>query len=267
MFYNRTSRPDRRDSGNCPLSNDSQVYPTNVETPSTNTYRSENLISNAMAETAKSGAQRLETQGISCPINVCFKEFKKLDVLGVFASVLCSVKCFLSGGLFAVGGAISLGSSFSSFTHLAHSPVVVLPLVFMSFLAGFQGLVRPMLRLVLKASSIKSKIAFFAGLGGFSSLILIMGGQLFSGFLLVSLPSLIPSVLGEGKAFSNHLHHHDHNLPAAIVFDEFGPLGLSEASFLSLALSFSHGLFFISSFSLGLLHSLKILASVRRSAK
>ena len=246
---------------------DPQVRKTKIEISSIKSYRSRTEVANSMPETAKLNERGLETHRLSRLTNVCFKESKKSDLVGVFASVLCSVKCFLLGGFTAFGGVISLGSSISNFTDWAHSPLVVLPLVFMSFLAASQGLVRPMLRLIFKASSIKNKVAFFAGLGGFSSLILIMGGQLFSGFLLVSLPSLIPSVLGEGNAFSNHLHHHDHNLPAAIVFDEAGPLGLSEASFLILALSFSHGLFFISSFSLGLLHFIKIISNVRRSAK
>lgn len=246
---------------------DPQVKKTKIEISSIESYRSRTEVSNSMPETAKLNERGRETPRFSRLINVCFKESKKSDLVGVFASVLCSVKCFLLGGFTAFGGVISLGSSISNFTDWAHSPLVVLPLVFMSFLAASQGLVRPMLRLIFKASSIKNKVAFFAGLGGFSSLILIMGGQLFSGFLLVSLPSLIPSVLGEGNAFSNHLHHYDHNLSAAIVFDEAGPLGLSEASFLILALSFSHGLFFISSFSLGLLHFIKIISNVRRSAK
>jgi hypothetical protein len=276
MLYEPPRRTDNPDRDKVSLGEDPQVKETNVdpqvkktkiEISSINDYRRRTKVSNSMPGTAKLNVQGLKTPRFSPPTNVCFKQSTKLDLVGVFASVLCSVKCFLLGGLTAFGGVISLGSSFSNFTHLAHSPLVVLPLVFMSFLAASQGLVRPMLRLIFKASSIKNKVAFFAGLGGFSSLILIMGGQLFSGFLLVSLPSLIPSVLGEGNAFSNHLHHYDHNLSAAIVFDEFGPLGLSEASFLSVALSFSHGLFFISSFSLGLLHFLKILSNVRRSAK
>jgi hypothetical protein len=262
MFYEPTSRTNNPDRDEGSLGKDHQVEKTNIEISSINNYRSR-----TEPRTAKSDVQWLETQKFRRLRNVCSKKPNKLDFVGVFASVLCSVKCFLSGGLIAFGGAISLGSSFSSFTHLAHSPLVVLPLVFMSFLAASQGLVRPMLRLIFKASLIKNKVAFFAGLGGFSSLILIIGGQLFSGFLLVSLPSLIPRVLAEGNVFSNHLHHYDHNLPAAIVFDEFGPLGLSEASFLSVALSFSHGLFFISSFSLGLLHFLKIISNVPRSAK
>ena len=275
MFYeprnNENSDRDKVSLGEDPqlkkTNGDPQVKKTKIEISSINDYRRRTKVSNSMPETAKSNVPGLETHRLSRLINVCFKESKKSDLVGVFASVLCSVKCFLLGGFTAFGGVISLGSSIFNFTDLGHSPLVVLPLVFMSFLAASQGLVRPMLRLIFKASSIKNKVAFFAGLGGFSSLILIMGGQLFSGFLLVSLPSLIPSVLGEGNAFSNHLHHYDHNLSAAIVFDEAGPLGLSEASFLILALSFSHGLFFISSFSLGLLHFLKILSNVRRSAK
>ena len=266
MFY-EPRNTENSDRDKVSLGEDPQVKETNIEISSTNYYRSQTEVSNSMRETAESERQGLKTQRFSPPTNVCFKQSTKLDFVGVFASVLCSVKCFLLGGFTAFGGVISLGSSIFNFTDLGHSPLVVLPLVFMSFLAASQGLVRPMLRLIFKASSIKNKVAFFAGLGGFSSLILIMGGQLFSGFLLVSLPSLIPSVLGEGNAFSNHLHHYDHNLSAAIVFDEFGPLGLSEASFLRVALSFSHGLFFISSFSLGLLHLLKILTNVRRSAK
>jgi len=267
MFYEPSRRTDNPDRDKVSLGEDPKLKKTNIEITSINYYRSRTEVSNSRPGTAKSEMRGRETPRFSRLTNVCFKESKKSDLVGVFASVLCSVKCFLLGGFTAVGGVISLGSSISNFTDLAHSPLVVLPLVFMSFLAASQGLVRPMLRLIFKASSIKNKVAFFAGLGGFSSLILIMGGQLFSGFLLVSLPSLIPSVLGEGNAFSNHLHHYDHNLSAAIVFDEFGPLGLSEASFLIVALSFSHGLFFISSFSLGLLHLLKILTNVRRSAK
>lgn len=179
------------------------------------------------------------------------------DRIGAVSGIVCALKCSVVGALFAAGLTTSSAGLISSLHSVAHSPITVLGLTFVSAMAASRGIIYPYYRYLVNARTVKNQTAFFLGMGAFAGVMTITGGLIFSGFSLSAMPIMLGSNMNDIHALHSHGLHHSADL-AAIVYDPKGPFGLDSNFFVQLFESSMRTLFFLSSVALASLHILNL---------